>query len=295
MVPTVFDHGAELDLITDEALAASMAASPITDVAITLVSMSGEKTSLGQAEVTATYSHGGIPGSINAYFYGTLDSSGDMRWELSNFFFAELAPDSAFGGIAVNINGVPAPRDTDIVLPLPGTYEATSADPNVVFETGQFTMVDNHTLPSVGDFGPVLSDVGLTAVRAAVRDALDECLTATTFDAGCGLSIENPLSDGTEVVEGTVTRIMTRGLDDELDAMTPRLDANLFSANRLATMYSFTNGIDLEVTAIVDGVQERIGVVECLFVCGPFTSSGAVMPAMAIVDLSSPDLAVTWR
>lgn len=258
-------------LLTDEVLAASAAVAPITGIsvvepaAITATFRSGEVAAtytLGQTEVTREYQVSDFDGD------GAFDVTGVLA--VGEFFDLE--------GLALSVNGVAVPEVDELSL-FPGSYQvATTMEYFALEGTTEFTVADTGTT-YLNDIVAGLTDDGLAAFRGAVTGAVEECLSSKELVAGCGLELPPTLSDGTELVDGTVERTLNSRARDALEVMEPSMGA----ADLPLVGGQFVGVVAVDVGCVTE-TQE-----------GTCTLEGD-LPALGqpFVDMSGEDLTVTW-
>jgi hypothetical protein len=199
-------------LLTDEVLAESNKAAPITGIEIL-----DEATDNGSSDVSVGYQLGDTPVTAE---YSVLDYDDDGVWEVSGG--TSYLSTSRFEGLGVTVNGVAVEGDEFEVFP--GAYQFATTLPNFTL-TGTTLALATEPFASVetSDIEPALSDAALTQFRTLVQQAVDACLASTSLTAGCGLDVPATLSDGTQLADGTITRTLSAEGTVTIQSMVPTL------------------------------------------------------------------------
>lgn len=253
-------------LLTDDALAASNALAPISDISVTEPTDADFST-----EVRASFTMGAK--AVDADFrVSEYDSEG--TWLIDNAI-AEIDL-SRFDGLDLDLNGETVGDSAEV---FPGTYELTTTTPNFTLSGATtLTVSDGYAFPSLSDLDVALSDEGLALFRSTVQDAAAACLASKSLIAGCGLDIPETLSDGSRPVDGTLTRTLSAEGRAKLDSLEPdvRYGAPLQVRGDYIGVVTVTGEFD------VDG-----GRVSGDLVFGPSLGS-------PFVDFSSGSPVLTW-
>ncbi len=126
--------------------------------------------------------------------------------------------------------------------------------------------------------GPALSEEGLTQFRQLVRAAVDACIASPNLAAGCGIDIPAVLSDGTQMIEGTLRRSLTADTQVKLESLEATLSYDVPTLAR----GDYIGGLQVEGTCTQNGVSGT-----CSVLFGP--SLGA--PS---VDMAAETPTVLW-
>lgn len=153
-------------LLTDQVLAASTKAAPITEVAVTLT---------GVNQVTATFKADGKPVTMTIPI-----TQVDGRWKVADGL-AEITIPNAW---PVTVNGTPAGASRTLTV-FPGTYTVASTSGYLSYGT-----VPAITVGSVAASTVTLTDPGKTAIVAGWKATIDECLKRQDLQpAGCPFGV----------------------------------------------------------------------------------------------------------
>lgn len=261
------------DLLTDEALAASNKLGAIDDIVVTLPK--GTDLRSGDADVTADYTIGGKP--VTGEFT-VVDYKGDGSWEIQRGT-VDLYIGSRLEGLPAQINGIAI--DNDSITVFPGTVELTVDNPNYTLSGTTTAIISDPSDYSSDGLDPKvgLSDAGLAAFRQAITDSVNTCLASKSLDPGCGLAIGDVLSDGTKVIDGTITRTLTASAQAEMASLEPD---ELYS-DPLKVRGPYIGGVDVTADCESNG-QSYTG---CTFLFMPTLGS-------PLVDFSTDPVTVRW-
>ncbi|MCL2423959.1 MAG: hypothetical protein FWD11_08745 [Micrococcales bacterium] len=283
--PTGIDES-EKALISDQVLAVSAEASPISDVSVEYA----ETLPLEMHKVHANFVMGDRLVEYDFMLSPLVDPpAAGPKCHIFDVLY-EMGELSGAGGV-VAVNGQPVLPDQSVILAVPGTYEVTSTSPYFAVENGTFRLAPSAK-PSDRTKQPptnlVLTDKGVDVFGTAVRDAVDTCLTSRTLDAGCGLDVAPVLADGTVVDEGSLVRTLTPEAATRLDTLTASLDD---TDHTLAVATVSPGDVIITATGTRDGVK----------ISGQI-SDGAITPGgtptqlgIPGVQMADPDLQVVWR
>lgn len=254
-------------LLTDEALAVSNELAPITGITvgdIDLDEMNGR--------VPVTYTRGEEAVSV---VYDVFDYDRDGEWEITGGTGAFEV--SRFNGLGLTINDQPI--DSDTIDVFPGTYVfATDLENFEITGSTTVTVTEPFEYPSLSDLEPALSETGLTLFRQVVRSAVDQCVASTALAAGCGIDLPATLDDGTQLVDGTVTRTLPVETQTTLDS----LEACVGFDTPTLVQGDFIGGVDISADCTQNGASGR-----CDLVFGPLLE-------VPYVDMASEDPTVRW-
>ncbi|WP_378143872.1 hypothetical protein ACFJGV_10550 [Cnuibacter sp. UC19_7] len=258
----------DTSLLTDDVLAASNELAPITDISIV-----SEDTSNGSSDVTVSYDQGSKPVTIE---YSVLDYDGDGTWQITGG--TGYISTSKFKGLGLTINGQDV-GDVDEVEAFPGTYGLATTLPNFTLTQNAPVVVDEpFGSADTSDITPALTDAALQQFRDLVRAAVQTCIATTTLDAGCGLAIPATLSDGTQLVDGTIQRTLPADTSVSIDS----LEATLSYDNPTLAQGESIGGIDVTAQCTQGGTTGT-----CSVLFGPSIGRPSV-------DMASPNPTVLW-
>jgi len=255
-----------------EAYDAALEAAPVAAVEVGTPVIDEDGLAEGEVPVTFTVGDRTVEDSFHVHDY---DDDGEL--ELTSAGATETVPED-FDGLAATLNGVELTAGDPLVL-LPGAYELvfgaehfqpSSTDPLIVGE--QTTSLE---WPDTA-----LSDEGLTAFRGAVQGAVDQCIAATSLEAGCGMSpLSGTSTDGWAAKDGTVSRTLT----DEAQSAIDEMEAELVGGDPSAVEGSGSIGtVPTTLECTKDGQSG-----ECEMIAG-----GTI--TVPTVDMTDPELPVTW-
>ncbi len=261
------------ELLTDEALAASNKLGAIDDIVVTLPK--GTDLRSGDADVTADYTIGGKP--VTGEFT-VVDYKGDGSWEIQRGT-VDLYIGSRLEGLPTQINGIAI--DNDSITVFPGTVALTVDNPNYTLSGTTTAIISDPSDYSSDGLDPKvgLSDAGLAAFRQGITDSVNTCLASKSLDPGCGLAIGDVLSDGTKVIDGTITRTLTASAQAEMASLEPD---ELYS-DPLKVHGPYIGGVDVTADCESNG-QSYTG---CTFLFMPTLGS-------PLVDFSTDPVTVRW-
>lgn len=255
-----------------EAYTAALEAAPVTAVEVGAPVIDEDGLAEGEVPVTFTVGDRTVEDSYSVHDY---DDDGVL--ELTSAGATEKVPED-FDGLAATLNGVEVTAGDPLVL-LPGAYELgfdaehfqpSSTDPLIVGEQTS----------SVEWPGTTLTEEGLTAFRGAVQGAVDQCIAATSLEAGCGMSpLSETSTDGWTAKDGTVSRTLT----DEARTAIDEMEAELVDGDPSAVEGS--GGIGEVPTTLECTKDGQTG--ECEMISG-----GTI--TVPTVDMTDPELPVTW-
>ena len=262
---------ADTTLLTDEALAASAAAGPIADVVVTASEASRTAYSV---PVTVEYTIGGeqVSGQFEA-----VEFERDGSWKLGRGTIDIYVGDD-FSGLNPTVNGVAI--DSDTITVFPGVVELAIDNANYALTGTTTTIVsDPDDYSAEFDADVELSDAGLTTFRGAVNDAVTTCIGSKSLVAGCGIDLPDVLSDGTKIIDGTVTRT----LPAETQATLANLEPEEIFGDPTQVRAPYLGGLDVTADCEVNG-QRQTG---CTFLFLPTLGS-------PLVDMTTEPPVVRW-
>lgn len=283
LLPDYLDEHGSTALISDEVLAVSAQAAPLTDVQVELVSVT-EGEYYPKAVVRATYRLGGDQAEQTFDLSGSPGRSGDAQWALLGSTATYDAP-APLEGIEVAVNGQVVPSGEEQVhLVVPGAYQVTATSPYYRLDQSDLRLTDVASSPW-WDIVPALSEEGVQAFRTAVRGAVDGCLASKNLGAGCGLDVEATMSNGT-VDDGTLTRTLT----PEAEAALATLEPTLRTGNPSVATCGTIGGVTTTAQGTIDG---RRGTIE---ITRGFAGLGGTPISLRnpSVTMTDPALSVTW-
>lgn len=258
-------------LLSDDALAAASAKGAIENVVVS-VPKGGDK---GYSiPVRVVYTIGGKPVSGQ---FDVVDYEDDGTWKLAHGT-VDIYLGGSFRGLNATVNGVPV--DSDSITVFPGTVTVEIDNPNYTL-SGTTTLIaaDPNDFSLRFDTTVELSDAGTSLFQTAVRSAVDTCIASTNLTAGCGIDIPETLSDGTKIIDGTITRSLRAETQAKLANLKP--EAMYGDPGQVRTPY--LGGVEVTADCDVNG-QRRTG---CSFLFLPSLGS-------ALVDLTVTPPVVRW-
>ncbi|MDR3068775.1 MAG: hypothetical protein LBU50_04655 [Cellulomonas sp.] len=267
------------ELLTDDVLAASKKAAPISDITTTL-----ESSSADEAQVAVVYQMGGEEVKQTL----TVQKI-DGAWKVEGGTATVDLTTTATGSLPLELNGSPVEASSQVVL-FPGSYTLTTTAPYVVLSDNTFEITDLGSV-EVSAATTTLTDDGATAFQTAVRGSVEACVAATTIAMDCAwLPMSATLGNGTELADGTIQRTLTAEAQAWLDALDPTLDADDPALASVLQPDIGTVGVTVFAHGTLNGQD----------VSGPIAVTGTdveiVYPfGRPTVDMSDPDnLTVTW-
>lgn len=258
-------------LLSDDALAAASAQGAIENIVVSVPKGSDKGYSI---PVRADYTIGGK--AVSGQF-DVVDYEDDGTWKLARGT-VDIYLGSSFRGLDTTVNGVPV--DSDSITVFPGTVTVAIDNPNYTM-SGTTTLVaaDPNDLSLRFDTTVELSDAGTSLFQTAVRSAVDTCIASKNLTAGCGIDIPETLSDGTKIIDGTITRTLRAETQAKLANLKP--EAMYGDPGQVRT--PFLGGVEVTADCDVNG-QRRTG---CSFLFLPALGS-------ALVDLTVTPPVVRW-
>lgn len=254
--------------LTDEVLAASNARAPIA-----AIDVAKPKKQDSSTIVTATYTVGGE--EVSGDFY--VDESEEGGWVIT-VGTTDLWIGANLAGLDLTLNGIPV--DAEKVFIFPGAYEFATTTPYFTL-TGpaSFTWPGPGNPPSSSDIRGTLTDEGAALFRDAITPAVAACVASTTLVAGCGLDVPAVLQDGTEVVEGSITRTLTAEAQAILASYAPEESAE----NPL-----FVRGPIIGAVTTMADCRDKSGTTRCYI----YGSGGSLRSPL--VDFATAPPTVRW-
>lgn len=244
-------------LLTDDVLAASREAAPLTDVQV-------RSTTVDDREATATVSY--RLGDREVVTRLDLTGNGGSRWGIQNGLSELVVTQTQ----ALRVNGATLTESSNPVLP--GTYTAVSALDRVTVVGTPTAVIESPTISLatlVIDYQ--LTEQGTAEVLETVRSAFDTCLASTqSRPVGCPFGVE------TEHVEIGADGVHYALVNDPWEGFAPSFDPQTQSATG-----SFTFEVTATATVTFEG---RSGLMTA-----PLQATRSYA-----VDLAAEPLAVVW-
>jgi hypothetical protein len=254
-------------LLTDAVLAASNSAAPITGITVAEQDISD-----GSGEVNVGYLMGGTPVTAS---YDVVDDDGDGAWKISGGLGTISV--AQFDGLGLTVNGQAVTGDEADVFP--GTYELATSLPDFTLSGDTtLTVTDPFADADTSGIEPALSDAGTTRFRSLVNTAVTTCIASTTLAAGCGLDLPSTLSDGTQLIDGTIKRTLTADATTTLGS----LQATLSYKNPTLAQGDSIGAVDVTAQCSQNGATGT-----CDLIFAPSLGEPSV-------DMSSPNPTVLW-
>ncbi|MFF1571243.1 hypothetical protein ACFVWR_00725 [Leifsonia sp. NPDC058292] len=262
------DEPADKSLLTADVLRASNEKAPLKKIKV--VKPTGKGSTI--AHVLAKYSIGDTPVTVDYSAY--RDDDGD--WKVGGGT-TSIDLGDRFSGLAITVNGVESSQSPIVVFP--GAYTLATTTPNFAIG-GDATVIapGGFESPSLTGLKVSLTDEGKAAFRQAVTAAVNECLASKSLAAGCGLTVPETLSDGTKLVDGTLTRTLSADGQAKLASLAP-VDSLTAPLN---VRGESIGGVDTTAQCEKNG---RSGTCSVLF--GPSLGE-------PLVDFSADPLVVRW-
>lgn len=239
--------------------------------------------SLSSTDVVASITEPSNTGSLDVTINGEPVTHGDadVFWGLAYEFDLEQENFTFTGGANPAANAAASDEDEDE----PEDDEDASEDDDAAGDDDADPRAGNviyatDTYISVTDL-----EIGLTAEaedtwRQLIIDAVDECISSDSLEAGCGLDLPDEIQ-GDPVVDGSVDRVLTSDTEDELDNLEPRLDYQ--NPHQVGAEY-FNGTVDVEYDVEVDGEE----------VPAYLVSGDPGWLDDPVVDMSEDDPTVDW-
>uniref|UniRef100_UPI003B3A1CC8 hypothetical protein n=1 Tax=Pseudactinotalea sp. TaxID=1926260 RepID=UPI003B3A1CC8 len=178
----------DTSMITDEILTASVEIAPITDLTVTPPDEVGEYSL--SASVDVSYQLGDAAVELA---YQVRDPNQDGTW-LIDGAVVEASLHELPEGLEVTLNGVPL-TSPELTL-LPGAYRLGTTTTYYALTGEPEFQVTEPYFASVPSIEFVLDDDGVAAFQGAVTSAVEECVSSSALETGCGLTIPAELDEG---------------------------------------------------------------------------------------------------
>ncbi|MDN5821163.1 MAG: hypothetical protein L0H39_06715, partial [Brachybacterium sp.] len=208
----------ETEVLPTEAYTAALELAPVAGVEVGTPVLDG---GLISGEVPVTFTVGG-ESFADTYSVHDYDDDGILELTGTSANFTVTDGDE---GLGMTLNGAEVTHGQRLHL-VPGGYEiAYGAEHFAPSSTDPVIVGEHHSSYESPD--PELTEDGQKAFRAAVQQAVDACLAATTLQAGCGIGeVPKTSSDGWTMVEDTVKRSISEDTQRTIDTMegTPSYD-----------------------------------------------------------------------
>ena len=200
-------------LLPTEAYTTALESAPVADVEIGTPVI--DDTPPITATVELSYTVGGEPVTTELQMD---DFDEDDRLALTRQGPNTTAPASA-KTLAMTLNGAEVSDEQEVFL-LPGGYELALGDERFAPEsTDPLSVADLDGLDGWPELE--LTEDGQKAFRAAVQDAVDDCIADKDLVGGCGSDRISPKSsDGWTAEDGTVNRTLSKKNQKAVDEMT---------------------------------------------------------------------------
>ncbi|MBP1325516.1 hypothetical protein JOF28_000748 [Leucobacter exalbidus] len=263
--------GASSDvLLTDEALAASLEIAPITEIVVDPV-----KTAQSEydATVSATFKLGDEVIKRDFKLWNAVKS-----WELSDGLVSFSA--RTFEGLDPAVNGIKVGTASSLKA-FPGAYEFTLGVDTFEIEDnpGPILLTLRDDTESLYGLRPVPTEDTVETYRTLVKESLEACLAAKTFETECGLEVSSELEGGEKVIEKTIKRTIDAEGKAKLKRLKPEVS---YDSPTILSTYDY---VSVTTTAEVDndGVRES----------GTLYGVGSLLKPT--IDFAEDDPKVTWE
>lgn len=258
------------ELLTEEALAASLKVAPITNIVI-----EEDDSDADDFESTVTAS----------FNIGDTSVTRDFKvWNSSNTFEIWDALTSlsfyALDGLEPKVNGIEVSSSSSLKA-FPGAYQVTLGIEHFELDSKSDTIVigDRNDASAASDLQSKLTDAAADEYRSLVAASLQLCLQSKTYTTDCGLEVSKELSGGEKVIDGTIIRT----LDTEAEAKLKRLKPeSSYSAPTVVSTYDYIS-VDTKAEVEKDGVRSE----------GALYGGGLMLKPT--VDFSEDKLTVNWE
>lgn len=258
------------ELLTSEALAASLKVSPITNI---VVDEDANEPDDFQATVTATFDVGDTPVTRDFKLWKASNS-----WEISDGLVS-FSLDS-FDGLDPAVNGIAVSGGSSMKA-FPGAYQVTLGLDKFELDgsTDTFVLASRNDSEVFYKLKPKLTEAATEEYRTLVTASLKSCIESKTFTTPCGLEVSQELNGGEKVIDGTITRT----LDTEAEAKLKRLKPeSSYSAPTVVSTYDY---ITVTTTAEVDNAGARE--------TGTLYGGGSMLTPT--VDFAADEPTVSWE
>ena len=226
---------AKTDLMTDDVLAASAKAAPITDIKVTWTERTARsvKTSytIGEKKVEANY-------PVVANGNGFRINGGYLAMDLS----------SLPAGLSYRMNGAALGRG-EVAL-FPGSYTLSTSNPYLSLGKGATFIVKSPTESATPTPEPTISESGVKSVRALVSAEVSRCLKSDKLKAGCGLTVGGDGPNGSKADDGTISRSLSGSGSKQLAGLDVWIEPGKPSQAR-------TVGLNIPVDTTATCVREK--------------------------------------
>jgi len=230
----------DTSLLTNQVLQAMNPMPQYTDMTMDVTTLPEDSSGNKGVFVNVTYKLNGQEVDDQSIPLGWYDTKWEITWGVAGLTVANQPT-----GLAINVNGVAAPADSNELWLFPGTYTIDSGNPIIGLKDGPTTItIDGPSSnPSLALGDLIITDTGLSTIQKAAHDKLQSCLDAWpgSFDPTCPA---DPLPD---VKDGRAWKYST---GSTIDGITPTLDALSMQANWNVKP---ANGIVIEASGTVSG------------------------------------------
>lgn len=264
----------DVALVTDAVLAEMLERYPFSSASVTPI---GPVDSGDIQRVDVSYRLGDHPFvyevDIDTRERESTDGAIDLDLPLLTF-------DGGYGDMEVTVNGSVAGTGSGAIYSVvPGVYELETTAAYVELSGGPVVATTGFAYAYTHEHEPVLTNDGLAEFRSRVRASAEACLSATSLDADCELSVTPGLQGDNSLVDGTIERSISDESWAEIDALEP-------TASSSAPLVMEDAFFSAEVIFTGDW-SGAFGAGRDQIYGGPYLSSPTV-------DFADPDLPVTW-
>jgi len=131
-----------------------------------------------------------------------------------------------YEGFDITLNGVPLANPSDSEHDIfPGSYTVSTTTAYFAIESDPIVASEGINFLYPYEHEPALTDEGVTKFRDVVRAAVEGCISTTTLEAGCGLTVSGGLAGGGSIVDGSVERTISDEQWTKIDEMIPTTDS----------------------------------------------------------------------
>lgn len=229
------DNVRDRTYLTDRMLRASNKAAPLHGI---VVGKNTDSTSYS-AKVEAIYSVGSKKFTTSFSLLKSKDA-----WHMGDPTSAIFA--NFYTPLGLTLNGIPV--DGKTIRVFPGSYTLALTQPNFRLEGDTTVLIG--TADSVSPTATAkLTESAVATFRELVKKDVDACVASRSLEPGCGMKVAETSSDGTRVIDGTLTRTLSASTPAKLAALEPQY----FGATPLVVRTGIVGAMDTTGDCEKDG------------------------------------------
>lgn len=190
------DNVTSTEYLTNKILAGSNKVAPLTKVTVGKVLKPNDY----DVKIPVSYRIGdrSLSTTLNLF------KSSSKGWRVQNSTVSLYV--DPFVPLGLTLNGVAITGKS--VRVFPGAYEMKLTNENFAIEGESTIVAEFGETPSMYETKPTLSEAGLATFRDLIKKDVDACLASASIDPGCGIRPARQSSDGTTLVDGSLSRTL---------------------------------------------------------------------------------------